>query len=148
MSVPGKMHSWVESHKSRVSIETLDVARVRNFYRRDLSWITGRGTRGGGDRRPVLDAVPSQCRDPIDRSTHRAVARLKRRKTAGGGGYRGSATGEAQWPIGPWTMGPHVGRPWTIGQRRRWDGHAKWWSAAGSPALWRTCRNTGWEGDR
>ena len=105
MSVPGKMHSRVESHKFRVSIKTLDVARVHTFYRHDRSWITGRGARGG-DRRPVPNAVPSQCRDPIDRSTHRAVARLKRRKTAGGSGYRGSATGEAQWPIGPRTMGP------------------------------------------
>jgi len=29
------------------------------------------------------------------------VACLKRHKTAGEGAYRGSATGEAQWPIGP-----------------------------------------------
>ena len=34
MSIPGKSHS-------RVSIESLDFARVRTFYRRDRSWIAG-----------------------------------------------------------------------------------------------------------
>jgi len=41
-----------------------------------------------------------------------------------GGGYRGSATDEAQWPIGPQTTGwgiaapsPPIGRRWTIGRR-------------------------------
>ena len=39
------------------------------------------------------------------------MARTKRCKTAGGGGYRGSVTGEEQWPIGPQTAGRGIPRP-------------------------------------
>jgi len=90
MLIPGKSHSRVVSRNSRVSIETLNSARVCTFYQRDRSWITGVGARGGG-RRPVPDTVPGQCGDPIDRSTYRAVVCPKHRKTAVGGGDQGSA---------------------------------------------------------
>jgi len=80
------------SRNSRVSIETLDFARVCTFYRRDQSWIADRGAKGGGgDRRLAPDIVPRRRQDPIDRLTQQAVARPKRRKTAGGEGYRESA---------------------------------------------------------
>ena len=49
----------------------LDFARVHTFYRRDRSWNAGVGTKEGGDRRPVPDTVPGQCRDTIDPSTWR-----------------------------------------------------------------------------
>jgi len=58
-------------------------------------------------------------------------------KTAGGG-YRGSAIGEAQWPSAPgrWAgeSPPPVGRHWTISQRRGRIGRVKRRAAAGSPA--------------
>ena len=71
-------------------------------------------------------------------------------KTARGGGYRGSATGEVQWPIGPRTAGQGITArpPQTLLDNRstmRADGRAKRRAAAGSPAPWRTCQNTGWE---
>jgi len=61
MLIPGKSHSWVDSRNSRVSIETLDFARVHTFP------TAGGGTKGvrGGDRRPAPDTIPGQCRDPI-----------------------------------------------------------------------------------
>jgi len=40
MLIPRKSHS-------QVSIQTLDFARIRTFYWRDLSWIAGVGVRGG-----------------------------------------------------------------------------------------------------
>ena len=104
MLIPGKLHSRVETRNSRVSTETFDFARVRTIYQLDRSWITG-GDARGGDRRPAPDAVPGPCQDPIAacrRSTQPAVAHPKRCKKADGGEYSGSATGETQWPIGPW----------------------------------------------
>jgi len=47
MLIAGKWHSRVKSHNSRVSIETLDFARVHTFYQRDRSRITGGGAKGG-----------------------------------------------------------------------------------------------------
>ena len=41
-----------------------------------------------------------------------------------------------------------VGCLWTISWHRRWDGHAKWWATAGSPAPWHTCQHAGWECNR
>ena len=90
MLIPGKSHSCVESGNPG-SRSRLDFARVRTFYQRDRSWITGVGARGGGGRRPVPDTVPGQCGDPIDRSTYRAAVCPKHRKTAVGGGDQGSA---------------------------------------------------------
>jgi len=49
------------------------------------------------------------------------LAYLKRHKTAGGGSYKGSATGEAQWLIGPHTMGWGITVPLLpLPVRRRW----------------------------
>jgi len=45
---PRKSHSRAESRNSWVSIETLDFARVRTFYRHDGSWIAGGVQKGGG----------------------------------------------------------------------------------------------------
>jgi len=108
------VNSW------EITFPALDLAWVLTFYRHDLSWITGMGTKGGwspaGPRR--------HFRDPINWSTQRAVARPKHRKTAGGGGYRGSATGEAQWPIGPRMTGRGIAAPSpsdTAGQTVGWE---------------------------
>jgi len=49
-----------------------------------------------GDRRLAPDAIPGQCRDPD-------IAGGGAPKTSQNG--RRSATGEAQWPISPWTTG-------------------------------------------
>ena len=106
MLIPGKSHSRVVSRNSRVSIETLNSARVRTFYQRDRSWITGVGARGGGGRRPVPDTVPGQCGDPIDRSTYRAAVCPKRRKTAVGGGDHGNAMADRPLDGGPGNRRP------------------------------------------
>ena len=44
--IAGKMYSRVESRNSRVSIKTLNLARVRTFYQHDRSWIAGKGAKG------------------------------------------------------------------------------------------------------
>ena len=53
MLISGKSHSRVESHRSRVSTETLDFVREHTFYGYDRSWVAGEGTkrRGGGGGR-------------------------------------------------------------------------------------------------
>ena len=49
------------------------------------------------------------------------LAHPKRHKTAGVGSYKGSATGEAQWLIGPHTMGWGITVPLLpLPVRRRW----------------------------
>jgi len=120
MLIPRKSHSRVKSRNSRVSIETLDFARVRTFCQHDRSWIASGGRKVGG-------AIASQSPALFSIVAGTQVVRPKHRKTAGGGGYKGSATGEAQWPIGLWTMGRGIascarqmplGCHWTIGRRR------------------------------
>jgi len=80
------------------------------------------------------------------------VVRLKRRKNGWGRGLQGSATREAQWRIGLWTMGqgidarPHR-TPLDNQSTSRVDGRAKWQAAAGSLAPWRTRQNTDWGRD-
>jgi len=75
------------------------------------------------------------------------VAHPKRRKTAGGGGgYRGSATKEAQWPIGPRTTCRGIALPprWTLLYNRSMsqeDGRRKRRAVDGSLAPWRTYQN-------
>jgi len=56
MLTAGKSQTRVESRNSRVSIETLDFARVRTFHWHDWSWIAGSGAKGGGNRQPVPGA--------------------------------------------------------------------------------------------
>ena len=52
------------SWSSRVSIKTLDFARIQpTFYRRDQSWITGRGMMRGIARRPPM-LFPANARIP------------------------------------------------------------------------------------
>jgi len=47
MLIPRKSHSRAESRNSWVSIDTLDFAQVRTFYRHDGSWIAGGVQKGG-----------------------------------------------------------------------------------------------------
>jgi len=84
MLIPMKSHSRVKSRNSRVSIETLDFARLR-----DRSWITGGGVKGGAiagqtrhRSRPMTG--PHHCLWRID------IAGGGAPKTAGGE-VRGSA---------------------------------------------------------
>ena len=80
------------------------------------------------------------------------------RSTAGGGAPetsqndRGSVIREAQWSIGPRSMGrgihhclPLHRTPLDNRLMSQTDGHAKWQAVAGSPAPWCARRNTGWE---
>jgi len=80
------------------------------------------------------------------------------RSTAGGGvpetsqNDRGSVIREAQWSIGPRSMGrgihhclPLRRTPLDNRLTSQIDGHAKWQAAAGSLAPWCARRNTGWE---
>jgi len=101
MLIPGKPHSRGKSCNSWVSIKTLDFARVST--RRDGSWIASRGAKGGGiaDRSPTLFPANAGTPSPPADDRQPAVARPKRCKTPGREGYRGSATGDAQWPISP-----------------------------------------------
>ena len=84
------------------------------------------------------------------------LAHPKRHKTAGGGSYKGSATGEAQWLIGPHTMGwgitvpllpPPCQTPLDNQSTSREDGRVKRRAAARSLAPWRTCHNADMERD-
>ena len=72
------------------------------------------------------------------------------------GGYRRSATGDAQWPIGLRTTGQGITVPPLPPPRQmpldsrstlREDGRAKWWALARFPAQWRTCQNADMERD-
>jgi len=154
MLIPGKSHSQVERCYSQVSIETLDFARVRNFCRRrrDRSWITsgarngeGEGRSGAGWRSSLPLRAPANDLTPITLTSdarpyrrvwtidwQRAVARPKRRKTAGGA-WPGKCNGH--WPLD--------NRPTS-----RADGSVKQRAAVWSLVPWHTCRNTGWERDR
>jgi len=74
--------------------------RVRTFYRRDQSWIASVSKMGGAiaGRSPTL--FPADAGTPsIDRHRRRTRNFAKRR-----GRYGRSATGQAQWPIGPQAM--------------------------------------------
>jgi len=127
MLIPRKSHSRVESHNSRVSIQTLDFTRVHTFYRHDRSWIAGRDAKGGGGRSP---AGPQRCYQMMlgpHRSIDIAGGDAPKTSQNGRGGLQGSTTGEAQWMIGPRTtdrgiavphLPPPVRRRWTIGRRR------------------------------
>ena len=123
----------IPGSRSRLSISPL--YGVHTFSQHDRSQIAGRGAkRGGGDRQRVPNAVLGRHKDPINRLTYPAVSRPKQP----GKGYRGSTTGEAQWPIGPRTTGRGIAVPPALPPPRRTmlreDGRAKRWAAAGSPA--------------
>jgi len=139
MLIPGKLHSLDESRNYRVSIQTLDFARVRTFTLCDRSWIAGVGAiTGRTPRRSRPMTGPHRRLRTIDIA---CSARPKRP----GGGYGRSATVEAQRPSAPGRLAgesppPPVGCCWTIGRRRGWDGRVKRRAAAGSPAPWRTCQ--------
>jgi len=91
MSKNWNEHSRVETRNSRVSIETLDFARVCNFYLCDRNWIDSGGAKGAAIAgRP--DPVPFPAND--GRTINIAGGGVP--KTAGG-----SATGKAQWPLAP-----------------------------------------------
>ena len=147
-----KSYSRVESRNSPVLIEILDFTRVQSIvYRRDQSWIAGGGARGGG----IAGRTPMSF--TADAGTPSVpLAHLKRHKTARGGSYKGSTTGEAQWLISPRTMGwgitvPLLPLPCQTpldNQSTSWeDGRMKRRAAAGSLALWRTCHNANMERD-
>ena len=146
MLIPGKSHSRVESRNSQVSIETLNLARVRTYYRRDRSRITG-----GGAKEEGREAIAGQPKMPGPPSAND-------RSTAGGGALetsqndRGSVIRKAQWSIGHRSMGrgittaSHLRRtPLDNRLTSRTDGRAKWQAAARSPTPRCARRNTGWE---
>jgi len=64
MLIPGKSHSRVERRNSRISIETLDFARVCTFCRRDQSWIAGGHVKGEGRSGEPADNRPSPFTPP------------------------------------------------------------------------------------
>ena len=84
MLTAGKSQTRVESCNSRVSIETLDFARVRTFHWHDWSWIAGSGAKGGGQS-PASPGSPS-----IDRHSRQWSARnvAKRPGEGATGGVR------------------------------------------------------------
>ena len=100
MLIPGKSHSRDESRNSRVSIETLDFARVRTF-----TCMIGVGSLAGreggrGDHQPDPAPFPADYGTPsppadINIAVSGYVGYAP--KTAGVRVW-GSATGEAQWP--------------------------------------------------
>ena len=147
MLIPGKSRSRDESRNSRVSIETLDVARVRSF-----TCVIGVGSSAGGitgwtRRRSRPMTGPHRRLRTIN------IAGSVAPKTAGGrvrgDRDRGSATAIGPPPERRARESPPqpVGRRWTISGRRGRDWRVKRWAAAGSPAPWHTCRNTCWERD-
>ena len=96
MLIPGKSHSRDESHNSRVSIETLDFARVRTFTR-VIGVGSPAGARMGGGvitgriRRHSQSITGPHCRlRTIDIADGGAP---ERRKTAEGG-YGGARRGK------------------------------------------------------
>jgi len=98
MLIPGKSYSRDESRNSRVSIETLDFARVCTF-----TCVIGVGSpaqRGGG---AITDRT-QRCSQPMTGPHRRLrtinVAGSSAPKTAGGR-VRWSATEEAQRPSAP-----------------------------------------------
>jgi len=106
--------------------------------------------RGRNGRGSVTGQSLMPFPDPIDRLTYQTVARTKLRKTAAGGGHRGSTTSEAQWPIGPGDgLGNCCPRRTPLDNRStpRADGQVKRRAAAGSLAPWCTCQNAGVEHD-
>ena len=62
MLISGKSHSWVESRNFWVSVETLDFARVCTFTGVIAVGSPAEARRGGGDCRPVPDAVLADAR--------------------------------------------------------------------------------------
>ena len=120
MLIPGKSHSRVESRNFRVSIETLDFARVRTFYQRDRCGMASGGARGG-NYRLVPDSVPGRCGDPIDWSDRHSKRWCTRNvaKRPAGGVWLGKCSGRSasgQW-AGESPPAP-VGCRWTVGRRR------------------------------
>jgi len=96
MLIPGKSHSRDESRNSRVSIETLDFARV---LVRTFTCVIRVGSpvgvqRGRGDHRLDPASFPADDGTPSLRAIN--IAGSGAPKTAGG--VRGSATGEVQRP--------------------------------------------------
>jgi len=98
MLIPGKSHSWVDSRNSRVSIETLDFARVHTFPTAGGGTKGVRGVIAGRPQTPFLAnaGTPSPLTD--DRHSWRWRARTSQN---GRGGYRWSEMGEMQWPSAP-----------------------------------------------
>jgi len=120
MLIPGKSHSRVESRNSRVSIETLDFARVRTFYQRDRCGMASGGARGAiaGWSLTLFPAdVGTQSIDLIDIASGGApeMSQNGRRGEVRLGKCSGrSASG--QW-AGESSPAP-VGCRWTVGRRR------------------------------
>jgi len=80
------------------------------FYRHNRSWIAGRGAKGEG-----VIAGWSPTLFPADAGS-RVVACLKRRKTAGGEGYRGAGAQPGtrsliSWLISLWMAGWGIAAP-------------------------------------
>ena len=157
MLIPGKSHSRVDSRNSRVSIETLDFARVQcTVYWRERSWIACGGARGGGgDRRPVPMLFPADAGTlSIDQHsrlwrTRNVAKRLEatggaRPGTCNGRSARGRRAGES--PCRPSSL--PVGRRWTIGRRCRRMGKQDGGQRpdlrrSGAPVKKQTCSATG-----
>jgi len=106
MLIPGRSHSRVDSRNSRVSIKTLDFARVRTF-----TSVIGVGSpagarRGRGDHQ--LDPAPF----PVDAGTPLAPAEDQHsrqwRAQNGRGGYGGERNLGSAMAIGPRTTGQGI----------------------------------------
>jgi len=92
----------------------------------DQSWVAGGGAREGGNCRPVPDSVPGPhqsidiaCGGAPEMSQNDWGRQLQ------GEHERGSAMADRPPDDGPGNCRPHVGRPWTIGWCRGWDGREK-----------------------
>jgi len=102
MLIPGKSYSWVESRNSRVSIpiETLDFARVCNFYR--TCWPTGEGRSPAGPWRRAR--VPSP---PSDDGRSVEIAGQWRARNIAGTAGEGMRPGKRDGSIAPPPMKPY-----------------------------------------
>jgi len=147
MLIPRKSHFRIESRNSWVLIETLDFARVRTCYRHDHRWGREGGEGAIAGWTPMLFLADTGT-PSIDQHNGRWRAR-----NGWGRELQGSATGVAQWLIGPRTTGRGIAPPphrMPLDNRStsRADGRAKRRAAAGSLAQWCTCQNADMERDR
>ena len=118
----------------RVLVETLAFNQVRTFHQHDWNRIAGRCVKGGRSpacpqrrSRPMLG--PHRCLQMID-IVGNGMPKMWQN---GRGGYRGSATGEAQWPL--------CRMPLDSRSTLRGDRCVKRQAAAGSLVPWCMCQN-------